>query len=475
MDALSSLLVALPVLGAFALIAAVWQTVAPNIGKFFKASPHQLVRAGMRPHAPTIEAPPNRHGALEDILVSEGLATRRELGDIHESIPSRSTLSVLLERKRIDEHRFTSIWARVSGLVPTVVTPEDIDPELVDRWPETLAHRFHAMPVASNPKKGIAVAFVEPPDRQTIKAVEQLLGASISACLLPPTNLASIRDEIYPGRILGRRRIACEVLLDSLDTRTRRSVRETQMSLRCPLAEALERLSIVPHEELRQINALAHGSEPVDTSELTIGIPLLRTLSPLFCELHGILPLNNGGLAINHPLHPDTAARVRDILGDAATFQSDTPMAFAALWRDFTALRFSQDALVEHLLSVEILSIANAQRIREARRLLSEPVDRVLIRLSLATPRQIFHAIRSTSSLDIAGESLPPVDSIRDILAEDHRERSGIQPTQADATGVSFQTARLPSPEDSLEIMRRCNGVSWKFELSPTGRDRLVG
>lgn len=474
MDALASLLVVLPILGAFAFFAAGWHISPPDIRKLLNQSRPTRAKQQKTCHGAALQARLSARPELTDMLVAEGLGSRSDLETIQGASNARSALAALLEQKQIDEPRFTAIWSRASGLSAVIATPEDVDPQLIDLWPESLARQYRAMPMERTPRRGLTLAFVEPPERDNIKSLERHFHAQVTPRLFSPSNFNALCDGIYPARVLQPLRIPFKPLFESLAPETRRTIRETQMTRRCQLGEALELLSVRTPQEIREINALALGAEPVDTSELTLGIPLLRTLTPLFCELHGILPLNNGALAVNHHLHPATLEKIREILGDAAVLQSDTPAAFSRLWQEFTALRFSQDALVEHLLSVETLSFANAQRIREARRLLAEPLDRVLLRLSLATPRQIFHAIRSTSALDV--DRNPPLrdHGVQDILSADQRMHSGIAPHQADSHGVTFHTARLPNPADPGEIMRRCDGIPWSFQLAPEWRDSIV-
>lgn len=459
MEAFPAFIIALPILGIIAWVAG-WKYAPPEFTNL------------VRKNAPGPDGNANLQektaAGLEEILISEGLGSLEELKALQGSTPAVSLPGILLEQERIDERRFTAIWSRASGLEQIIATPEDIDPETL--WPESTARRWNAIPVERVANGKTTVAFVEPPGRESLRAAEQHLGCTILPRLITPSNLASLCDTIYPGRVLRHRRIPFQPLFDSLDQPTRRSVREIQMSQRVSIGSALERLAVLPRHELREINALACGAAPADTADSTLGIPFLRTLTPLFCELHGILPLNNGAIAINHPPHPETTAKIHDILGDAVSFQCDTPEAFSSLWNDFTALRFSQDALLEHLLGLEIISIANAERLREARKLLGEPIDKVLLRLALASPCQIFHAIRSTSTLDIAGNDAP-ADCIEDILTDDQRTHTGMKPFSGSPTGVVFHTTRLPSPHDSMLIMRRCEGVPWKFELSTAWRD----
>jgi len=412
--------------------------------------------------------------ALDETIVSEGIGTPQEIEALRTASRGRSVLRTLVESGRIDEARFTSIWSRHSGLRVETVIPEDIDPRWCELWPESLARTCGAMPFGS-PEQPVAMfGFVEPPSPESQKIVERHVAKRIEALLITPSNLLSLCDEMYPARLLKNDRPMFQSLLDCLRDEQKRAARTFQMLHRVSLGEAIERTGATPPSEIREINALALQAEPVSLEPLTLSIPLIKTLTPLFCELHGILPLSNGTLAINNPPHPDTIDRIHDILGDAAIFQCDTPAAFSKLWRDFTSLRFSQDALLEHLLSVEILSIANAERIREARRLLSEPLDMVLLRLGLASPRQVFHAIRSTSALDIAESPANGFHELEGILSEEHRACSGITPGTACSKGVTFHTSRLPMPEDSTEIMRRCNGIPWKFELSTTLRDSIL-
>lgn len=461
MDTLSSVLWVAPVLIAAAFL------VTGLRGAFAETRkpPRLASKAGEGRHwTPPL---PHESGTLEETLAEEGLGTRSELATLASAFPSRSILLTLVEQGRIDERRFTSIWARHSGLESIVVTPEDIPAEMLALWPESLARRHRAMPLDSSPKGGIAFAFVEPPGRHALKEIETLTGKRINPALITPANLLSLCDAIYPGLTLKKRSSPFQQAFDSLRDGEKQAVRHFQMTRRISLGEALGHHGAFTPSELGEINSAALEADHVPMDALTLSIPLLRALTPLFCELHGILPLNNGSLAINHHRHPHTTAKIQEILGSAFTFQTSTPMAFMRLWRNFTALRFPQDTLMDHLVAVELLTITHAEHIREARRLLAEPIDRVLLKLGLASPRQIFHAIRTTSALEITRQPVPPTDTLVGVLDEEHRTRSGIQPVHSDDAGVTFHIARLPSPDDATEIMHRCDGCAWKFELSP--------
>ena len=427
----------------------------------------QFVRPGGEIVDPRFAHPNN---TLENILTTEGVGSIKEYGAIKDSFPTRPALSVLMEKKGIDDTRFVSIWSRASGLESVVLTPEDIDDRLMDGWSEEMANEYRAIPITWDGGGKISMAFTEPPSPSSLKGLQRHFDRPVSVRLLSPNNLASLCDEIYPDRVLQHRHHQLRGLLASLDTKARRETREKQMTLHCSLPEAFEHMSLKSRDEVREINALANGAIPKDLSQMTLGVPLLKTLTPLFCELHGILPLHNGSIAINNRPHPHTISKIQDIIGEESlTFVSDTPVSFMEMWRDFSTLRFSQDTLLEQLVLLDLVSITQAEQIRDARRLLDEPIDRLLVQLNLVPKNQVFHAIRATSSLDmvtdrVAGEPMA-------ILPRDRSDRIGLRTRHLTKQGITFQTSRLPSPGESSMVMRRCGGIPWKFELSTALRD----
>ncbi len=407
---------------------------------------------------------------LETILTTEGIGTIKEYGAIKDSFPNRPALSVLMERKGIDDKRFVSIWSRASGLESVVLTPEDIDGGLIDGWSEEMAHEYHAIPIACDGGDKISMAFTEPPSPSALKSIQRHFDRLVSIRVISPNNHASLCDEIYPDRVLQQRHHQLSGLLASLDTKTRREMREKQMTLHCSLPEAFELMPLKSRDEVREINALANGAIPEDLSQMTLGIPLLKTLTPLFCELHGILPLHNGSIAINNRPHPHTISKIQDIIGEESlTFVSDTPVSFMEMWRDFSALRFSQDTLLEQLVLLDLVSITQAEQIRDARRLLDEPIDRLIVQLNLVQKKQVFHAIRATSSLNTVNDEV--AGNPMGILPRDRSDRIGLRTRLLTKQGITFQTSRLPSPGESSMVMRRCGGIPWKFELSTALRD----
>ena len=408
--------------------------------------------------------------SIEDLLVDEGLISRPELEGILAKNKGRSAPLALLQMQLIDEDQFTEVWGRFSGIKSLIVTPEDIESAQLERWPEREAVRFRAIPAPSGREDDVAFAFVEPPSADDIREIAKSYGSPVEARLLTPSNFTALRHFVYPRRVLdGQPQNPLEAQFIELSDQDRRRVREFQMTRRRSLSDAMIHLGLIKADEVRKIYAQSLEVDGTNFSKLTIGVALMKSLGPLFCEVHGLLPLNDGTLGIMNPLHPDIRERIVETLGPEIRFCCDTPPAFMTMWHDFMVLRFSQDALLEYLIETGILLQEHATRVRQMQRLIAGPADRLLLQLGLISRKQMVQAIRQTSGLQVAEALEHPTGlEAEELLAPGFSQSSGISIHQIRDDGITFRVTNLPTEDDIRELMERCAGMPLKFEFDPT-------
>jgi len=407
--------------------------------------------------------------SIEDLLVDEGYVSRAQLQDILSKNRGLSAPRALLDMQLIDEDQFLHIWSRFSHLKPEIITPEDISPASLEDWPESQALRFQAMPSALGDEGNIAFAFSEPPSEDALRSIAEIVGAPIESRLIRPTNFSALRNAIYPARLLGglpRHPLNDE--FEALAVAERRRVREFQMTRSRTLADAMISLRLISPEKVRRLVAADLGVSEANFSTLTISVSLIKALGPLFCELHGLIPLSNGTIGISNPIHPNVSARVTEVLGDDVPFCADTPPAFLKLQNDLAALRFGEDGLVDYFVDAGELTRDHALRIREMRRLISSPVDRLLIQLGLVKQTKILKALRHISGLATAQNSDEPIGlEAEELLAPGFSERTGASVSQIRDTGIIFRISGILSATDLREINERCIGMPFEFQLKP--------
>jgi hypothetical protein len=255
---------------------------------------------------------------------------------------------------------------------------------------------------------------------------------------------------------------------EALAVAERRRVREFQMTRSRTLEDAMISLRLISPEKVRRLVAADLGVSEANFSTLTISVSLIKALGPLFCELHGLIPLSNGTIGITNPVHPNVRARTSEVLGDDVPFCTDTPPAFCRLQTDLAALRFGEDGLVDYFVDAGELTRDHALRIREMRRLISSPVDRLLIQLGLVKQAKILKALRHISGLATAQNSDEPIGlEAEELLAPGFSERTGVSVYQVRDTGIIFRISGILSAADLREINERCIGMPFEFQLKP--------
>jgi hypothetical protein len=394
--------------------------------------------------------------------------SRPELQDILSKHRGLSAPRALLDMQLIDEDQFLDIWARFSRLKPEIITPEDISPDSLEGWSEIQAVRYHAMPSTTGEDGALAFAFTEPPSEEVIQAVAEIAGAPIEARLLRPSNLSTLRNIIYPARLLdGQPRHPLNDDFQALSENDRRRVREFQMTRSRTQADAMISLRLISPEKVRRLVAGDLGVTEADFSRLTISVSLIKALGAVFCEVHGLIPLSNGTIAITNPIHPASVSRIREILGSEVSFCADTPPAFAKIHHDLAALRFGEDSLIEYFVDAGELTREHAVRIRDMRRLISGPVDRLLIQLGLVKQPKVLKALRAISGLATAnGIDKPAGLEAEELLSPGFSQRTGVAVHQIRDSGITFRISGLLSETDLHEITERCAGMPLEFQLS---------
>jgi adsorption protein B len=406
---------------------------------------------------------------IEDALIDEGVVLRRELESYLEKNPDLTAPRALLAAGVIDEARFSSLWARHSGLAVEAVLPCDLDVGLFEKWPEETAASLEALPIRQNRRGDIQVGFAEPPAERVLRRCTEILDAPVEALLVRPSGLRNLRNRIYPRLVTGdAARDPLGPLLETLPGPDLARMREFQGQRGCDEAEALEALRLVPARDLRELFAKAWGAAPADLASKTPSLSIVRALGPLFCEVHRVLPLHDGTLAIGGPLHPGVAARIRGILGGEMPVCADTPAGFHAVWSKFQALQSSQNALLEQLVATADLSPENSERIRNMRRVVEVPADRLLIQFGLVNRPHILSALRRAGGLETAADAKHRGDPAAcGLLAPGFSRRTGVVVAALAPEGATLRLEGLLSAADLAEVHTRCEGLPVRCELFP--------
>jgi bacteriophage N4 adsorption protein B len=406
---------------------------------------------------------------IEDAVIDEGLVLRKEMEALLEKSPHLSAPRALLEHGVIDEGRFTLLWARHSGLAVETVLPGDLDGELFEKWPEETALRFEALPVRESLRGDILLAFAEPPAERALRRCTEILDSPVEPVLVRPSNLHRLRHRIYPR--LALRSAASDPLagfLQSLSSGDLGRLREFQGRSGGDEAAALAALRLASAEELRDLFARAWRAEPADLRSKSLSLSLLRALGPLFCEVHGLLPLHDGSIAVRGPLHPGVAARVRAILGNEAAFRADTPSGFDSAWRKFETLQAASNALLDQLVAEGDLSRENSERIRTMRRVVAGPVDRLLIQFGLVKRPRLLAALRRAGGVETASDTDHHGDAAAAaLLAPGFSRRAGVVVSDLSPDGATLRLDGLLAAADLEEVHARCEGLPVRFELFP--------
>jgi hypothetical protein len=208
--------------------------------------------------------------------------------------------------------------------------------------------------------------------------------------------------------------------------------------------------------------------EQMDFSCVTLSVSLIRALGAFFCEIHGLVPFHNGKIGVNGALHPDVAARVLEILGDEVQFASDSPEEFFRLWMNFVQLHFSQDDLLDHLVESGELDENAALRLRNMSRAAFTPVDRLLVELELAAPERVHQALCDIGGVRPVRESWIDDDpDVPEMMPSETFTRMGVTLHRVTEHGIDFHLTGLLLETDAREILQRCDGAPFKFELLP--------
>jgi hypothetical protein len=184
--------------------------------------------------------------------------------------------------------------------------------------------------------------------------------------------------------------------------------------------------------------------------------------------MHGIIPLRAGAVAVVSMPHSESISMLRDKLGKNPELVADLPEAFFELWRRMRALRLAETALTDYLAEHGKLATGTMARIKEMQRLVSDPADRLMVQLGIATHESVHEALVATSGLRAwpeGGRATARPRSIEALLAPGFAEKSGISIVEAAEGRVGFGLRGLPASEELLEVFQRCSGAMLRFRL----------
>ena len=418
---------------------------------------------------PEAEALREFERSIEDLVVEEGYATREQLEDAVRRNKELSSPEALLRLNLIDEEQYTSLWKKFSGLDERAVTIEDVSGAIFPSWTEDLALQYRAMPCGDGREEALGFVFQEPPSAAAVSEVEAVSGVRITPHLARPGNISYLRNRVYPDRApLARRTDPLLPMLQELKPAEARRVREFQALQNRSLGDALVALGLANVEEVRALVAASAGATPVELAAAEIDEALVSKIGPLFCDVHGIVPLRQGGIAVGSMPHPETSALLRDKLGASPHFVADFPQAFVDLWRRMRALRLAESALTDHLAGAGKLPAGTLARIKEMQRLVTDPADRLLLQLGIATHETVHESLVATSGLRSWSENGRPAAlpaGIESLLAPGFSAKAGIRIVEAVDARVGLGLRGLPSNDELLEVFQRCSGAMIRFRL----------
>lgn len=418
---------------------------------------------------PEAEALREFERSIEDLVVEEGYATREQLEDAVRRNKDLSSPEALLRLNLIDEEQYTSLWKKFSGLDERAVTIEDVSGAIFPSWTEDLALQYRAMPCGDGSEEALGFVFQEPPPAAAVGQVEAVSGVRITPHLARPGNINYLRNRVYPDRApLARRTDPLLPMMQGLKPAEARRVREFQALQNRSLGDAMVALGLADAGEVRELVAASAGATPFELAAAEIDETLISRIGALFCDVHGVVPLRQGGVAVGSMPHPETSALLRDKLGASPQFVADLPQAFFDLWRRMRALRLAEAALTDHLASEGKLPAGTLARIKEMQRLVTDPADRLLLQLGIATRDTVHESLVATSGLPVWSENgrataLPA--GIESLLAPGFSMKSGIRIVEAVDGRVGLALRGLPSNDELLEVFQRCSGAMVRFRL----------
>jgi hypothetical protein len=407
--------------------------------------------------------------SIEDLVVEEGYATREQLEDAVRRNRNLSAPEALLRLNLIDEEQYTGLWKKFSGLGERAVTIEDAAGGFFASWTEELALKHRGMPCAVRGEEGAGFVFQEPPPDKAVAEIEDVAGVRIIQHLARPGNLRYLRNRIYPDQTaLVRRTDPLLAPLQELRPDDARRVREFQALQNRSLADAMVMLGFIGADAARTLVAGSFGATPVELASREIDETLVRKIGPLFCDVHGIIPLREGGWAVSSMPHPETVSTLREKLGTSPAFVADLPRTFHDLWLRLRALRLAESVLTDHLAAQGKLPAGTMARITEMQRLVSDPADRLMVQIGLVTRETVRESLVATSGLRLRpeaprGQSLPR--GIESLLAPGFAAKSGIRIVEASDGRVGFGLQGLPASDELLEVFQRCSGAMVSFRL----------
>ena len=405
---------------------------------------------------------------IEDLIVETGLATRDQISRALTVEKAGSAPLCLLRMGLLDEHHFTDIWSRHSGIGVSFVNPYDIPASVLRLFPEEKLQEWEAVPVGQR-GDSVVMAFREPPSKELLARYEQECGVALEVQLAPPSNIAFSRNRAYPRLVLPPSR---EIFFTDqfkqfagVNVSALRDAIHRQHESHQSLPDVMVDMGLLHEPVARWIWAESLGIPPCELLETQLNQELYLKVGPSFWWLHRMLPILGGPVATAAPPHGQLTAWLESKMGYAPSFVAELPGKIA-LMSSKLGVEFDADKmLVEFLAGKGVLRREDVPSISAMRELISDPVPRWLLLQNMATEEQLHETFLQISHLPRVHDwDAMEIIRLASVLPPRFALDNGCFALRETEGGLVIGLAQLPSAKTLRDIHDRLTGYPVFFQ-----------
>ncbi|HXG46293.1 MAG TPA: glycosyl transferase family protein [Methylomirabilota bacterium] len=405
---------------------------------------------------------------IEDLLVEQGLATREQIFEALSRQRNTSAPLALLRLGLLQEHDFTAVWSRHSGLPVRFINPYLIPSELLARLPEAWSMSDEAVPVERMGDR-VVMAFREPPDERTLAQFRGLYGAEIEKVLAQPSHLAFARTRAYPRLVLGGGHVVTlpEAFKQSAapDAAVLMEAMSSRQGGRVSLPDVMVDVQALTEEEARTRWAGALKLPASTLRDAEVDREAWLRAGPFFWWLHRLLPVRENQVLAGTFVHPQARAWLEERLGGARSWWAELPrkVEFA---RKNAGLEVDPDTLLlEALADAGVLNEEQVRRVQSARSLITDPVPRWLLLQNMADEQQLHRAFLELCLLPRAGAiDEDEARRVAPLLPPGFAAEHGCFALAEAAGAVCLGLSQMPSPRGIDQLHDRLAGAALLFQ-----------
>ena len=332
---------------------------------------------------------------VEDLMVEQGLVTRRQIMEALDKERSGSAPLCLLRLGLLDESHFTDVWARYSQLPVRRPNPALLPVDILNLFSEAQSNEWGALPLERNDMNVVA-GFREPPTPAQVRDLSRQLAAPVQPVLVLPSGLSFARDHAYPRLALPppdtlewteRIRAHAGVVPAQFDA----CLADQQVNRR-NLVDILCDRALVPHDRGRQIWAECLALPPSTSGGDAFDRDAFYACGPFFWWLHRLLPMNNGVILAATKPHPHMAVWLESQMKRSLEFQAVLPSRLEEMARQQGAEVDPDPMLLEFLGQRRLLPEEALQELRRTRSVIADSLHRWLL-VEGRVPRQTLHQV----------------------------------------------------------------------------------